>query len=67
MIKKKIIVLICFIVSIYLLNAQTITLKGIIKDSLQNPLSYANIIAKPADLSKNLQFAITDTDGLYNL
>ncbi|WP_368052389.1 carboxypeptidase-like regulatory domain-containing protein, partial [Lutibacter sp.] len=48
-------------------TAQTITLKGSVKDSLQNPLSYANVIAKPADVTKNLQFAITDNDGLYKL
>ena len=33
---------------------RSITLKGNVKDSLQNPLSYANIIAKPVDVTKNL-------------
>jgi len=67
MYKKRIAILICFIIGIFFTNAQTITLKGSVKDSLQNPLSYANVIAKPADVSKNLQFSITDTDGLYKL
>ncbi|WP_299522434.1 carboxypeptidase-like regulatory domain-containing protein [uncultured Lutibacter sp.] len=67
MVKKKITILICFIISISFINAQSITLRGSVKDSLQNPLSYANVIAKPADISKNLQFAITDDDGLYKL
>ena len=49
------------------LFSQKITLKGTVKDSLQNPLSYANVIAKPKDVSKNLQFAITDNEGYYNL
>ena len=65
--KKRIAILICFVLGICITNAQTITLKGSVKDSLQNPLSYANVIAKPADVSKNLQFAITDEDGLYKL
>ena len=43
------------------------TLSGTVKDSLQNPLSYANVIAKPKDVSKNLQFAITDNEGYYKL
>ncbi|MDP2089850.1 MAG: carboxypeptidase-like regulatory domain-containing protein [Flavobacteriaceae bacterium] len=52
---------------IFNLNAQNFTVKGIVKDSLQNPLAYANIIAQPADLSKNLKFAITDDGGFYSL
>lgn len=49
------------------LIAQKVTLSGSVKDSLQNPLSYANVIAKPKDVSKNLQFAITDNEGYYSL
>jgi len=67
MLKKYSAILGFFIIGIFFTNAQTITLKGSVKDSLQNPLSYANVIAKPADVSKNLQFSITDTDGLYKL
>ena len=48
-------------------NAQTVALKGSVKDSLQTPLAYANVIAKPKDITKNLKFAITDDDGLYRL
>ncbi len=47
--------------------SQKTTLTGFIKDSLQNPLPYTNIIAKPKDVSKNLQFAITDNEGYYRL
>jgi hypothetical protein len=39
-------------------NAQTITLKGSVKDSLQNTLSYANVLAKPADVTKNLKIEL---------
>ena len=51
----------------FLTYSQNITLSGFVKDSLQNPLPYANIIAKPKDVSKNLQFAITDDEGYYRL
>jgi len=32
--------------------SQKITLTGTVKDSLQNPLSYANVLAKPKEVSK---------------
>jgi hypothetical protein len=47
--------------------SQKITLKGFVKDSLQNPLPYANVISKPKDVSENLQFAISDNEGYYKL
>ncbi|SFS51797.1 carboxypeptidase-like regulatory domain-containing protein [Lutibacter maritimus] len=64
---RKFLSIFFIIIKICVANSQTITLKGSVKDSLQNPLSYANVIAKPADLTKNLQFAITDDAGLYKL
>ena len=67
MIIKKIIVLTFMFFGIFFTNAQIFTLKGNVKDSLQNPLSYANVIAKPSDITKNLQFSITDDDGYYKL
>lgn len=61
-----------FFITIILLNSlnllgQQIVLKGTVKDSLQNPLSYANVIAKPKDKTKNLQFFATDDNGFYRL
>ena len=47
--------------------SQKITFSGSVKDSLQNPLPYANVIAKPKDVTKNLQFTITDNEGYYKL
>ena len=64
--KKKSLFVLFFIVSITLF-AQKVTLSGTVKDSLQNPMPYANVIAKPKDISKNLQFAITDNEGFYKL
>jgi hypothetical protein len=64
---RKFLSIFFIIIKICVANSQTITLKGSVKDSLQNPLSYANVIAKPADLTKNLQFSITDDAGLYKL
>ncbi|MEO9501712.1 MAG: carboxypeptidase-like regulatory domain-containing protein [Polaribacter sp.] len=49
------------------LFSQKVTLSGTVKDSLQTPMPYANVIAKPKDVSKNLQFAITDNEGYYKL
>ena len=60
----------CCIVLLFTVSslfAQKIVLKGTVKDSLTNALSYANVIAKPKDVSKNLQFAITDEEGYYKL
>jgi len=66
MLKKKQLLLFALVVSSSLFS-QEITLKGTVKDSLQNPLTYANVIAKPKDISKNMQFAITDNKGYYRL
>ncbi len=64
---KRIISISCLLGCILSATAQTITLKGSVKDSLQNSLAYANVIAKPIDVTKNLKFAITDNDGMYKI
>jgi hypothetical protein len=64
---KKKLLLIFLLATASFTYAQRITLTGTVKDSLQNPLPYANVIAKPKDVSKNLQFAITDNEGYYKL
>ncbi len=43
------------------------TLTGTIKDSLNNPLANANIIAEPQDSLQRIKFAITSKDGAYRL
>jgi hypothetical protein len=63
--KKLLIILVCAISCFS--YSQKVTLTGFVKDSLQNPMPYANVIAKPKDVSKNLQFAITDNEGYYKL
>ena len=65
MLKKLLFII--FIINVISCFAQKITLSGSVKDSLQNPMPYANVIAKPKDVSKNLQFAITDNEGYYKL
>ena len=67
MTKLKLFVFCFCLFGINLANSQTITLKGSVKDSLQNPLAYTNVIAKPQDAAKNLKFSITDDDGYYKL
>lgn len=57
-----------FIIStVFTSNAQTIVFEGVVKDSLQNSLAYANVLAKPKDVTKNMSFAITDEQGRYRL
>lgn len=48
-------------------NAQNSTLYGVVTDSLQVPLAYANVIVKPQNSSINMSFAITDDQGRYKL
>tara|TARA_B110000240_G_C13440604_1_gene427906 strand:- start:121 stop:267 length:147 start_codon:yes stop_codon:yes gene_type:complete len=42
-------------------------LRGTVKNSVQTPFSYANVITEPKDVSKNIQFAITYNIGYYKL
>lgn len=65
--KKKYLPFLFFCLLSIGLNAQKITLKGFVENSLQQPLSYANVIAKPTDTLKPLKFSITDDVGLYKL
>ena len=64
--KKKLLIIFVLTISSFSFS-QNITLSGTLKDSLQNPMPYANVIAKPKDVSKNLQFSITDNEGYYKL
>jgi hypothetical protein len=49
------------------LQAQTIETKGSVKDSLSQPLVYANVFAVPQDKEVNIAFATTNEDGKYQL
>jgi hypothetical protein len=62
--KKKLPIILVFAIS-SLSYSQKVTLTGFVKDSLQNPMPYVNVIAKPKDVSKNLQFAISENEGYY--
>ncbi|QTD36275.1 carboxypeptidase-like regulatory domain-containing protein [Polaribacter batillariae] len=64
---KKLLKFIFYFLITLKISSQEITLSGFVKDSLQNPLPYANVLAKPKDVSKNLKFAITDEEGYYKL
>lgn len=64
---KKYPIILVFLILPITLFSQKIVLQGTVKDSLQTPLSYANVIATPKDTSKNLQFATTDDEGYYKL
>jgi hypothetical protein len=56
-----------FVFSMFGIKAQSIVLKGTVKDSLQNPLTYANVIVKPENSTIDLSFAITNEQGRYKL
>lgn len=49
------------------ISAQSIRITGIVTDSLQNPLSYANLLAIPQSNNQDVKFAITGNDGSYEL
>lgn len=42
-------------------------MSGFVKDSLQEPLPYANLLAKPISESSEIAFAITDESGRYKI
>lgn len=63
---KKYQVLVFFFISTSIFS-QKIILKGNVKDNQNRPLSYANVIAKPKNISKKMKFAITDEEGYYRL
>ncbi|MEE9349299.1 MAG: carboxypeptidase-like regulatory domain-containing protein, partial [Flavobacteriaceae bacterium] len=50
-----------------LLQAQTIEIKGLVKDSINQPLSYANVFAEPIDKNIKVSYAVTDEKGHYSL
>lgn len=64
--KKGVLVVVLFLVSFFAV-AQQITLTGIVKDSLNNPLDMANVVAIN-DVTKGLDgFGITDEKGRYRI
>jgi len=47
--------------------SQNIIVAGKVTDTIQNPLSYANILAIPKADDQDVKFAITEKDGSYKL
>lgn len=47
--------------------AQNVIVSGKVTDSINNPLSYANILAIPESDSEEVRFAITEENGNYKL
>ncbi len=64
MLKCLCIVILLSFFSYTTINAQEVSIKGVIKDSIK-PLSNVNIIAKPFSKGINLSFFITNMDGEY--
>ena len=63
--KLKFLISILFFFSLTYSFSQTLI--GTVKDSLNNPLANANVIAKPLLENKGLKFAIADHLGRYKL
>lgn len=63
--KFKLVILLFFITSN--LFAQDLYLKGVIKDSIGNPILGSNMIAKPLQKDQRIAFAISDYNGQYKL
>jgi hypothetical protein len=49
------------------LQAQKRILRGKVTDSLQNPIEFANIMAKPVDNNFPFVFAVTDEKGIFEV
>ncbi|WP_394750734.1 carboxypeptidase regulatory-like domain-containing protein [Spongiimicrobium salis] len=49
------------------LNAQSVTVEGVVKDSLNQPLELANVIAINKNSKGIASYGITDSDGRYRL
>ncbi|MDC8003318.1 TonB-dependent receptor [Aureisphaera galaxeae] len=56
-----------FLLTVTGLSAQTIKVRGVIKDSIGNPLELANVIATKAESGDIESYAITNSDGQYRL
>ena len=67
MIKSKLFFAFFLGVSINFLFAQTITLQGVVSDSLGNKLYFANIVAKQIEGTKKTNFATSDANGNYRI
>uniref|UniRef100_UPI001CC59BC9 hypothetical protein n=1 Tax=Arenibacter lacus TaxID=2608629 RepID=UPI001CC59BC9 len=48
-------------------NAQVVTLNGTVSDSLNIPLAYSTLIAKPADSDRSMVFTTTNNQGEFKL
>lgn len=65
---KYIVVILIFLAGFSsFINAQQIKVSGKVSDTLQNPLSYSNILAIPKADDQDVKFAITENDGSYKL
>lgn len=48
-------------------NAQKVSLRGVVSDSIQQPLAYVTLMAKSSDINSSMPYAITNLKGEYNL
>lgn len=67
MTKKNVFVLTILILFALPSIAQSLTLDGIVSDSINKPLEYVNVLAIPHNEEYNIVFSITDEKGNYKL
>src|SRR5690554_997828 len=62
-------IIFCLTIMLWIPNifAQSIHMEGTIKDSLNEPVLGANMIAKPLESGQKIAFAISDYNGKYKL
>lgn len=65
--RYKDILIILLLFTCFSTYSQNTIVKGNVKDTLQNPLPYANILAIPSSDDQDVKFAITENDGSYKL
>lgn len=65
--KKPILLTVLFFITMATCFSQSINLTGKVADILENPLSYANILAIPESDTEDITFAITQENGNYKL
>lgn len=61
------VLLLIFVVFPLMLSAQTITVRGTIKDSIGDPLEFANVIATVQSSGETESYGITNHQGRYQL
>jgi hypothetical protein len=64
---RKIVFATVYLLFFLSISAQERSIKGVVSDSIENPIPWANVVAIPQDKSDGPKFAVTDDKGRYQL